>query len=44
MERLERFVELVNAAMFLFAIGAALGLGAWGLVWLVALELSHVHG
>ena len=41
---MERFIELVNDAMFLGMIGGALGLGAWGLVWLVALELRHVHG
>lgn len=41
---MERFIDYVNSAIFLATIGAALGLGAWGLVWLVALELSHVHG
>lgn len=41
---MERFIDQVKDAMFLATIGAVLGLGAWGLVWLVALELRHVHG
>ena len=41
---MEYFIDQVKGAMFLATIGAVLGLGAWGLVWLVALELRHVHG
>lgn len=41
---MERFIDLVKDAMFLATIGAVLGLGAWGLGWLVVLELRHVHG
>lgn len=37
-------IEQVKDAMLLATIGVVLGLGAWGLLWLVALELSHVHG
>ena len=41
---MEYFIAQMKGAMFLATIGAVLGLGAWGLMWLVALELRHVHG
>ena len=41
---MERFIELVNDAVFLGMLGGALGFGAWGIWWLVVLELHHVHG
>ena len=42
--KMDRFIELVNDAVLLCMAGGALGLGAWGIGWLVVLELSHVHG
>ena len=41
---MEHFIDRVKDVMFLATIGAVLGLGIWGWVWLVALELRHVHG
>lgn len=40
---MERFIELVNDALLLSMIGGALGLGALGIWWLLALELRHLH-